>query len=159
MRSPEYFPLIERLGERDDLSFVGHQLACGVRGSLSALVETLSVVSAPEDVLHPQPALRIGEQGDVQWWDTAALSEVTDFLDSLAPFGKGFEYPLLELTVPEDADVRKLGAEGQHLKVQAPGCAPVLMWNTEELTERTFSVQLSYNEFRGQKTLQMVARN
>ncbi|OTA27296.1 hypothetical protein B9G54_01895 [Alloscardovia macacae] len=158
MRSPEYFPLIEKLGEREDLSFVGHQLACGVRGSLSTLVDALSGVTAPEEILHPQPALRIGYEGDVQWWDVPALSEVTDFLDSLAPFGKGFEYPLLELTVPEDADVRKLGAEGQHLKVQAPGCPPVLMWNTEELTERAFSVQLSYNEFRGQKTLQMVAR-
>ncbi len=158
MRAPSYYPIMDHMESVDDVHVQGHQSACGVSGSLQSLVKTLRTVHAPDEVLHPQPAVRIGESNcDVQWYDIPTLTQITDFLESLRPFGHGFEYPVIELDVPRDATVTRLGSEKQHLKIQAPGCPPALLWNTEEAPE-SFTVELSYNNFRGRRTVQLIGR-
>ncbi|MFD0705496.1 DHH family phosphoesterase [Alloscardovia venturai] len=158
MRAPDYYPIIDMLAHRDGLEVVGHQGACGVRGPLESLTDALTGISVPMNYL-PEPVLTIGESDDdVTWWDQAALSSLADFLESIGPFGKNFEYPIFELNIPVGATQQTLGNSKQHLKLSMPGCPPVLLWNTSELPERLF-VRLSYNYFRGRKTLQMVGNN
>lgn len=158
MRSPDYYPIIDMLNNRDGLEVVGHQGAGGVSGPLESLVDALDGVAVPTDY-EAEPALIIGDEtDDVAWWDQAALHEITRFLDSIAPFGKNFEYPILDLLIPSGADVIHLGSEKQHLKIQMFGCPPVLLWNTDEVPD-SVRVRLCYNEFRGVKTLQMIGQN
>lgn len=76
----------------------------------------------------------------------------------MAPFGKNFDYPIMEIIFPADTEISRIGKEQQHLKLQIPGCPPVLLWNTEDVPISA-RVRLSYNEFRGQKTLQMIGVN
>lgn len=160
MRSPDFYPIIDMLNDRDGLKVVGHQGAGGVTGSLDALVDALQGVRVPSD-FEEEPALLIGDDGpdiDVAWWDTTALNEITQFLDCVAPFGKNFDYPIMEIIFPADTEISRIGKEQQHLKLQMPGCPPVLLWNTEDVPISA-RVRLNYNEFRGQKTLQMIGVN
>lgn len=157
MRSPDYYPIIDNLSRYDDLAVVGHQGAGGIYGPLEVLRNALSSVTVPAQTLH-EPVLTIGDGCDAQWWDKTGLESVATFLGTIAPFGKGFEYPLIEFKVPSGTDISAMGANKQHRKLHMPGCPPVLLWNTETIPDK-FPVKLSFNYFHGQRTLQMVAQN
>ncbi|WP_165496271.1 DHH family phosphoesterase [Alloscardovia theropitheci] len=162
MRSPNYYPLIDMLNNRDGLVTIGHQGACGVTGPLESLVDALHGVHVPHDY-EPEPALIIGDNSsaepvDVFWWDLPALSEVANFLEAVGPFGKDFEYPIIELRIPEGAQAIAIGSAKQHLKVNMAGCPPLLLWNAKDVPD-SVRVRLGYNVFRGRKTLQMIGEN
>ncbi|WP_018143404.1 DHH family phosphoesterase [Alloscardovia criceti] len=159
MRSPDYYPIVDSLNNVHGLEVVGHQGAGGVKGPLQSLLDALQDVKIPDD-WEKEPALIIGtENNDVAWYNENALKEIADFLDSIGPFGKNFEYPVIELHVPYTAQVDYIGKEKQHMKISAPGCPPVLVWNTHELPANGIQIRFNYNVFRGFTTLQMIAQN
>lgn len=88
------------------------------------------------------------------------LIQVMDFFKTLAPFGLGFEKPVFSLMIP-NANVRYMGNNNQHIKWNYLQGFDVISWNASDDYKDTSVVKvtgnLSINEFRGKKTLQLIA--
>ncbi|MFC6181831.1 single-stranded-DNA-specific exonuclease RecJ [Lactiplantibacillus daowaiensis] len=104
---------------RDQLvAFGGHHMAVGLtlmKDQLSALKTALETAATAEDLAaHAQASLQL--DGTLKVAD-ASLATLTA-LQQLAPFGTDNPAPLFELDPDKISQVRAIGADKQHLKLQ-----------------------------------------
>ena len=187
-RSPEWFDVVTEVSScgAPDVVAVGHEQACGVRApSIARLHEVLDDLvssrveqmekegeqaSTQEDgavlVLGPVPG------ADASLNDIEAVTDLMARLRRLAPFGKGFPQPPVDVVVNlTRCSVRTIGSADQHVRVTTEEGMVLLWWNAadrlEDLRERSagerletggpvarFRVTLSSSTFRGKTSLQ-----
>lgn len=188
-RSPFWFPIISTM---TPLGFtaVGHENACGVRAAnLDELTRFAMEMRAAADSIYAS-MLASGELDAAQVADLvlgpeagcdAPLTDVDDLMDltegieSLAPFGHGFPRPEIELVIDlSRCSLGTLGSEKQHLRIILPIGMKVLWWNAadrlpefKELAESPIPgesnlrvrARLSINVFRGNESVQAVVES
>ncbi|MCY1718561.1 DHH family phosphoesterase [Microbacterium sp. SL62] len=185
-RAPSWFPIITTMTQLG-FTAVGHEQACGVRASnldeLTLFAELLRdaasgiharmLVSGELDVTQGAD-LVIGSADDCHapLGDTEDLMDLTLGIESIAPFGHGFERPTIELVIDlTRCSISTMGSQKQHVRIILPNTMKVLWWNAaervSELRERALSptpgesalrvrVDLSINSFRGTQSVQAV---
>lgn len=113
-RAPEWFDIITALEGHGnpEIFAVGHQQACGVKltraGLLTELAQTLAERSAAAELMIGQSAdqsvgdLVFGEGPDCDAPLTLfdEMAELVRRLESLRPFGHGFEEPIFQVRIP-----------------------------------------------------------
>jgi len=185
-RSPFWFPIITTM---TPLGFtaIGHENACGARvDNLDELVRFADEMNARASEIYAQ-MLASGELSAAQTADLvlgsspdcdAALTDVDELMDltegieSLAPFGHAFPRPEIELVIDlSRCSIGTLGSDKQHLKLVLPIGMKVLWWNAadklpdlKEIAESPvpgesivrLRVTLSINVFRGHESVQAV---
>jgi single-stranded-DNA-specific exonuclease len=185
-RSPFWFPIITTMTEKG-FTAVGHENACGVRvANLDALVSFAEQMHEEAESIHTRMLLSgelIAGQGadlvlgpdedcDADLNDVEELLDLTQGIDSLAPFGHGFERPEIELVVDlARCSIQTLGSDDQHLRIVLPIGMKMLWWNEADqladLKEIAASpipgestvrmrVKLSINVYRGMESVQAV---
>jgi len=185
-RSPFWFPIISTM---TPLGFtaVGHENACGVRTKdLEDLVLFASELRDQADAIYARMlvsgelvaregadlVLGPSEDCDAGISDVDALMDLTQGIESLAPFGHAFERPEIEMQVDlSRCSLQTLGSDRQHLRIVLPIGMKVLWWNAadklQDLQELAQSpipgeslarlrVKLSVNVFRGMESVQAV---
>jgi single-stranded-DNA-specific exonuclease len=185
-RSPFWFPIITTMTPRGFVA-VGHENACGVRAdNLDELVRLAQEMHEAADVIYSQMlpsgeldaaqgaalVLGPGEDCDAGLTDVEELMDLTQGIDSLAPFGHGFPRPEIELVVDlSRCSIATLGAGDKHLRIILPIGMKVLWWNSadrlhdlQEMAESPIPgesivrmrVRLSINSFRGNESVQAI---
>jgi single-stranded-DNA-specific exonuclease len=185
-RSPFWFPIIETM---TPLGFtaVGHENACGVRASnLDELMRFAEEMSTAAEVIYTTmlisgeldsaegAALVLGPEADCDagFTNLDELMDLTQGIESLAPFGHGFPRPEIELVVDlSRCTIQPLGAEATHVRIVLPIGMKMLWWNAadrlhdlRELAESPIPgesivrmrVKFSINVFRGNESVQAV---
>jgi single-stranded-DNA-specific exonuclease len=185
-RSPFWFPIITTM---TPLGFtaVGHENACGVRtANLADLTRFAEEMQAQAESIHARMLLSgeleashgadlvLGpvEDSDADLADIDELLDLTEGINSLAPFGHGFERPVIEFAVDlSRCSIQTLGSDDQHLRLILPIGMKVLWWNQadrlQDLKDLAASpipgestvrmhVTLSVNVFRGVASPQAV---
>lgn len=188
-RSPFWFPIITTMTGAG-FTAVGHENACGVRASnLDELTRFAVHMHAEAESIHSRMLLS-GELDasqsadlvlgpdptcDAPLRDVGELMDLTEGIDSLAPFGHGFTRPEIDLVIDlSRCSLGTLGSEKQHLRIILPIGMKVLWWNAadrlpelQELAESPIPgessvrvrVRLSINEFRGNQAAQAVVES
>ena len=91
--------------------------------------------------------------------------EVYRELEKFAPFGRGNEKPVIALRSINPTNYRVMGSEKQHLRISCDGCDVLCFNEAKNILEcqnqavtipMHFYGNLSVNEFRGVKTMQMI---
>lgn len=191
-RAPMWFRIIETVNQTGDnrLTAQGHEQACGVRVSdddaLTALYEAFRnkineiAATTPADLepavpdltlidtgidslLSPEQKKYLVEQKDFYLPGTDDMLELIHDIDSLGPFGHGFEYPVIRIiTHLPQCQIKTLGSEKQHIKLTTPSGMPLLWWNSADALDRLtdnselieLTAMLSINDFRDKLTPQ-----
>lgn len=101
--------------------------------------------------------------------DVQQLIPVVDFIEELKPFGQGFSEPDFGVRFnTNDVEVFFMGSDKQHVKFTLPNGLVVIQWNGSEALRKQLGQlngpfklsargPLGINEFRGNKTVQMIA--
>ncbi|XP_068917777.1 single-stranded-DNA-specific exonuclease RecJ-like [Tenebrio molitor] len=148
-RAPMWYPLNSTVNGYEGFSAIGHEQACGVRvssfekiGELAEIIEKTSTelfaqlsLSGELDRLESFD-LEIGSQegADCDIDQIEELIETVGRLQSLEPFGHGFEAPSVRLTVDlADVQMRTIGAEKQHLAIVLSTGVKCLWWNRADI--------------------------
>lgn len=118
--------------------------------------------------LFPDVPVRHAITGHVMQDD--ALCSALTFFETVAPYGNSFEAPSFTVVFShEDASAfRTMGKEGQHAKFTLQNGLTVIAWNEAELLTKLSTVdpdmrqfvvtgRLSFNEFNGRVSMQLVA--
>ena len=171
-RSPEWYTFLDRT--KDVIYAAGHNPAFGVgfkdeadiRQAFEFLNTDVNVVlshTVLEDV-KPDFVISMLGDGDIGI-DIITFAEFLTEIESLKPFGKGFEKPLGRLRFKAGSCTYKtIGSANQHLKLTLPMGFEVLLWNAagekHRLKNPDAIIQidggLSMNEFRGIHTVNFV---
>lgn len=185
-RSPFWFPIIETMTAAG-FTAIGHENACGVRvANAKELLRFHSVMETESRRIMSElldsgqladataPDLRFGytEDCDAGLSDIEGISNMTERIELLAPFGHGFTRPEFELVLDlAQCHIATLGSESQHIRLTTRNGLKCLWWNSAdrllELKERAASpipeergirlrVEFSMNNFRGNVTVQAV---
>lgn len=184
-RAPDWLPLADLVNEIDGATAAGHQHACGVRfGSEVVMVEVVehieTYIAAMPAAEAKAPDLALHDIPDIAGMDRALVSAIlrdTDYampgagemldlirqLDVLEPFGHGFEYPDIRITLrPDQCAISHLSG-GKHLKLITPSGLELLWWNQGGMIETlktaavvTARVRLSTNDFGGRTRPQAI---
>ncbi|MFF2053797.1 DHH family phosphoesterase [Leifsonia sp. NPDC058194] len=185
-RSPQWFPIISTMTPFG-FTAIGHENACGVRvKSLSELVRFAELMHEAAESIYTQllvsGELEAGQGADLVLGpeddcdagltDVEEMLDLTRAIDSLAPFGHGFERPEIEFAVDlSRCSIGTLGTDDQHLRIVLPIGMKVLWWNAAEryadlrdLAESPIPgesmlrmrVKLSVNVFRGNESVQAI---
>ena len=185
-RSPEWFPIISTLTPLGHTA-VGHEHACGIHAP-----NTVEMVRLASDMHHEAQVLnaRAVASGALERAGTAdlilgpspdahaglvsvdAIKDLADDIRTLAPFGHGFERPVIEFVVDlAQCAISTLGASDQHLRLVLPIGLRVLWWNAAShlLVLRQIAqsavpggsllrlrVTLGVKRFRGEQNVQAV---
>lgn len=171
-RSPLWFDVNQTVNDHGDgWIAAGHAHACGVSvpspdqlGELSRVLaerseqELARLEASGELAAMETPDLRLGDYDGCDWpiYDFEAVFDLLRDLESLRPFGHGFDAPRIELiTDLADARFKVMGSEAQHLAVTISEGVKCLWWNQaqrmEELEEigRAEDVDASLVRVRG----------
>lgn len=183
-RSPEWAPMIDivhNLGD-DDISIAGHQHACGVKMDNHAALRTFAQALADHTASTPvelksqdTPDLHLADITRMDLLDAEVVYELTRSVDAiimepepllelieqlsiLEPFGHGFDYPDIRISIqPGRCLITTMGNDKQHVRITTPAGLTLLWWNAadrvDELSQApvaTATVTLSTNTFRGQ---------
>lgn len=185
-RSPFWFPIISTMTPHGFFA-VGHENACGVRvDNITELVRFAEELRTQADTIYGRMLvsgelsaaegadLALGPEDDCDagLTDIEELMDLTQGIDSLAPFGHGFPRPEIELVVDlSRCSIKTLGSEDQHLRIILPIGMKMLWWNSadrlsdlNELAESPIPgesivrmrVKLSINVFRGNESVQAI---
>jgi len=186
-RSPFWFPIIETM-TAEGFTAVGHENACGIRidgdDELERFHQVMAeaaqrimagLVATGQLADATAPDLRFGStlDCDAGLSDIEAIMTLTERIELLTPFGKGFTRPEFELVLDlGQCHVATLGSESQHIKITTRNGLKCLWWNSAEdkfldLKERKGSpipsdremrlrVGFSINTFRGNVSVQAV---
>lgn len=184
-RSPAWFNLHHAIAEIQadypDMfnSFGGHSQAAGLsikaeyydtfrQEFIGKIVEELERISRGEGVEIEDSTVWI-DWRQYTSVDLLALEGVIDFIESIKPFGQAFDEPAFGVEFStENAHVQFMGADKQHVKFQLNNGLAIIQWNGADALRKqlghkngpfTFRVigKLSVNEFRGNKTMQIIA--
>lgn len=113
---------------------------------------------------HPEQAYALRNKWDDEWsmlMPTAdQLSQVTEQLNQIGPFGHGFEYPSVVVSViTSTCLINTMGSDNQHVKIVTPHNLTLLWWNAADQVETLnshhtahFEIELSHNRFSQQRT-------
>lgn len=173
-RSPEWYPAIELIGGKG-FHIAGHQGAFGVgitdkrelKSLWAYLVQSVAEQKAklpaqpefaPDIVISSKPGATTGI-------DIPCFAEYLHELRSFAPFGRGFEAPLVVFDfMPSEAEWTTMGSMNQHLKGTFEHGFELLMWNAADklddirnATEVRCYGALGMNEFMGRRSINFVA--
>lgn len=189
-RSPFWFPIIETMTAAG-FTAIGHENACGVRvAGDDELRRFHQVMAAAADSIMAgllasgkladatAPDLRFGstQDCDAGLSDIEAIATMTERIELLTPFGKGFTRPEFELVLDlGQCHVATLGSESQHIKLTTRNGLKCLWWNSADemymdLKERAESVfpsdrqlrlkvEFSMNNFRGNVSVQAMVNH
>lgn len=139
----------------DGVSGAGHAQACGIRVTntsqhdayavLTELAAALSLYHVPVSAQEP-----ISQRADLALLDVVKadnkvrnahhdlldVDKVIDLVDDLAvmrPFGQGFTYPTITVTVdPAQCRLSTMGRDKRHMKVITPSGLVAIKWNTRD---------------------------
>ena len=160
-RAPGWFDVIDALEPLAGLSAIGHAQACGVRvnpaetgthtmalaARLATQLESLTQAALLNDLaVDPSnlpAALTIGHapDADASLLEVDALLELVERIEAMRPFGHDFQEPLIDVVLePQRCQVRRMGSDGQHLRLTTPEGLACLWWNVgpelaQKLTE------------------------
>lgn len=142
-RAPDFFNY-NSLSKDTPLFCAGHEQAFGVRAdSLDAFATGLNIMKtrfeetyatlvaqgAVTMLAHDIEISGYANRGDANL-DAFLLAEFVDELSRFAPFGHGFEAPVIGLEFDAaDAYFRTVGKENQHLAIDLPNTISVVGWN------------------------------
>lgn len=143
-RSPAWYPFLTRT--RADVTLAGshgagHESAFGVTfddddiqsffHAFAQDVQTVMASLSDEDFVPAVPDFVISTEGDGDTGiDIMLFTEYLSELDSLRPFGAGFDRPNVRLKfITDDADFSLIGKEKQHVKFTLPYGFDVFCWN------------------------------
>ncbi|WP_344730648.1 DHH family phosphoesterase [Microbacterium oryzae] len=185
-RSPQWFPVISTLTPLG-YTAIGHEHACGVHAAdrnelLRLAVDMRDAAEALNRRAVASGELEHANQADLILGPTPdahaglvsvdALKDLADDIRALAPFGHGFERPVIELIVDlTKCGISTLGASDQHLRLVLPIGLKVLWWNAAHhlLVLRSLAksnipggsllrlrVTLGTSKFRGEESVQAV---
>lgn len=113
---------------------------------------------------HPMQATALRSKWSKDWSlpmpTPEQLSELTEQLGQIGPFGHGFEYPTVVVSVIIDTcTVSVMGSDDQHVKIVTPHNLTLLWWNAADQVEKLsahhtahFEIELSHNRFSQQRT-------
>lgn len=163
-RSVEGVNLLELLRNIDQDIYVnvgGHSAAAGMTihedrfdDFVSQLNHEASLVIDPDRVWTPHFDFIVKNINE----------EDIDSINSLAPYGIGFERPVLRMEDMEINDIQLMGKENQHIKIKTDNNVDIIVWNANESLidqakkSNTVSMtgQPEINEFMGLKSIQVV---
>lgn len=151
-RTPSWYPAIDTLSPLGH-HIAGHQHAFGVRSSpddlalLAADTErTANELGAQATITPREPdiSLAFGTRSvgrTILDWDCAMLLDYCAALRSYAPFGPGFEAPLISLEIrPQDmTGIRIMGTHNQHMKISTTRGLEVTLFNQAQLADTLHS--------------------
>lgn len=101
-------------------------------------------------------------------WDVLDLVGVVEYIETLKPFGQGFQEPQFGIAFSiDDVDVQFMGVDKQHVKFTLPNGLAIIQWNGADRLHKElghldtpfgFIVrgELSVNEFMGRETVQLI---
>ena len=125
----------------------GHEYAFGVRidgehelARLAEFMQTdssarLAEIQAQPGYEAPGPDLRFGptEDCDDDGEDMDDLVDLARLIETLQPFGHGFEEPVIEVVADlKECKIATIGAEKNHLRITLPSGAKCLHWGEAE---------------------------
>lgn len=163
-RSVEGVNLLELLRNIDQDIYVnvgGHSAAAGMTihedrfdDFVSQLNHEASLVIDPDRIWTPHFDFIVKNINE----------EDIDSINSLAPYGIGFERPVLRMEDMEINDIQLMGKENQHIKIKTDNNVDIIVWNANESLidqakkSNTVSMtgQPEINEFMGLKSIQVV---
>ncbi len=170
-RSVEAYHLFKALDANRDLltHFGGHHMAVG----LTVAVDQIEAVQTAMDAYATEQHLDLTAKQPLAIDLALSLAEITpdlyQTLQQLAPFGTDNPEPLIELKIPQLADLKQIGADQKHLKftaVDQQQKLPILAFNRGALLPALQAVEaieivgtLSENTWRNQTTLQMMLKD
>ena len=166
----------------------GHPQACGIQVTddiaLAALEDKLSAHTGPDLSAHPPKdrsdlaliditgadSSQVAEHHDIL--DVERVLDLVDDLTVLQPFGHGFAYPDITLTLNAgQCQLSTMGSEDRHMKIFTPSGLTLIKWNARDNGEidefaqarhdgRDLEavVEFSINVFRDQVTAQAIIR-
>lgn len=130
-RSIEAFDITKALHATSDtlLGFGGHAGACGMALDVTKIDELRDALSkmAQEQLTEEDMTPKLFIDAYVQPTDLTV--EYVDELDTLRPFGQGFEKPYLQLTNFKSKDFLLMGENKNHLKVIGTSKVDILMFS------------------------------
>lgn len=187
-RAPMWYPLnsiVNELGE--GFAAIGHEQACGIRAPDATRIQDLAdsleetsaavfaeLLASGELAEMDKVDLEIGshEDADCDITEIEELIETVGRLQTLEPFGHGFEEPSVRLVVDlANVTFKTIGAEKQHLAIVLSSGIKCLWWNRAdmllELQERAqdpspgasqaqLAGKLSVNMFMGNVSLDFI---
>lgn len=177
-RAPAWYPALTML-HKEGFWAAGHDGAFGVGvtdrrelGSLSAFLERSAkevYAELPEEETTAQGAdIVISTLGDGDTdIDIPLFAEYVSELRDFAPFGRGFEAPVVEFRfAPEDAEWSTMGSLKQHVKGRFAHGFELLVWNgAAHLREwqqanviRAYG-KLGINAFAGRRTVNFIGQS
>jgi single-stranded-DNA-specific exonuclease len=167
-RSIEGFNVLEALTAQRDLlqSFGGHSLAAGLALEHAALADFSTALGEFAAARLTEDQLTRRFRADATIDPTELTDELLTTLDRFAPFGVANPTPRFVIETLTVQSVRRLGTEGQHLKLTFANTQfPVLAWRFSErgLTEPTVgqSIMLlgrpEWNDWNGHRSIQLIA--
>lgn len=193
-RAPDGYNILDIVEPVAGLKGAGHPQACGVRvtdpATADDLYEALRTThenAAVELIGETAADLALADVASWQEIDPRAESALRQTLDSplmpsdeqfqllvarlatLSPFGQGFDYPVIHVTVRTDEiTTRRIGSNDQHLKITTPSGMNCMWWNVseqfddallEETALLTMAVEIGINSFAGSTSAQMIVRS
>ncbi|AUX12191.1 single-stranded-DNA-specific exonuclease RecJ [Latilactobacillus sakei] len=170
-RSVTAFHLFKALDAHRELlvHFGGHHMAVG----LTAKVDQLAMIQTAMNEYAQVNQLDLTGRQPLSVDLALTLADITpdlyQALQQLAPFGSDNPEPLIELSAPQLADVKQIGADQKHLKMMAVDQQQqlaVLAFNKGALMPDLTAAEdvklvgsLSENTWRGQTTLQLMVKD
>ncbi len=140
-RSPAWFDFLDQMRPGSDVFMAGHQGAFGIRfldreqmaAFLPVLSEKVMAVydELPADKLETRPDVTVSflGAGDIGM-DPDVIREFVHDTERLAPFGRGFEAPLVRFRITgQDVTWRKVGKGGAHLLGDMIDGTLIQAWN------------------------------
>lgn len=188
-RAPGWFGILDAADGIEGLTAQGHQQACGVNAESSDALNLFAdavneeverlisvqdpALEPPRADLHLLDATHLGglsaeslavcaESVDMAMPDNEIMLDLFAEIESLGPFGHGFSYPEIRITVPI-AQAELSSMKNKHLKITTPSGMDLLWWNAIDRRDEidaaelaTFTVTLGINDFRGRITPQAI---
>lgn len=163
------FNLAEALNYAKDaiISGGGHAAAAGVRVDGTKLYDFREKINAYYDSLHLENQEKyLQKSADIETENLGDFTlDLMEEMSLLEPFGPGNEEPIFCLKNVELADLRKMGSENQHLRLDLRGkdgrtikCvaffAPEKWFNLYTNENYDFLIQPVINEFRGTRSVE-----
>lgn len=175
-RSFSYFPVITKLAGTE-FRVAGHEQAFGiqftdheqvkrfydylVQNILPLVKENAGGESSGYDLCLTSGKMAGKNDGEL---DEKECSEFHQDMLALAPWGSGFEEPVIKVLFdPNDVQITKMGSTKEHLKIILPNNMQLIAWNQAELADKlsqskldAFVGDFSFNNFMGKVSLQMI---
>jgi single-stranded-DNA-specific exonuclease len=184
-RAPEWFNVIDEAQSLNlpGLGAVGHQQACGFHATnhnqlkvFAEHAEHVAKLIPEEDRQPPKAHLHLCDTlptshtavpkqvyQDVLAHTDGVIADPNDLIELhkqlqlMAPFGHGFEYPVINITaVTKMCKLETMGSQKQHIKITTNSGIVLLWWNAADKHESlaasemfTATVELGVNEFMG----------